>query len=345
MALPVAEAAVEDLTRSHRNLLRLVDSLTEEQWERPMPYGEWTVKDLIAHTIGDMSPSGPGLILAGVLTQQWIADTSRGFDVRARNASMVESRRHFTRDDLRQLLFEAHDAFIGAALRLDESHLPVLEFAVPMGPEYELRVEDWLWRGYHDRQHADDIRRAIEADWAPEHLTFTPEIEGRIGRLLRSQEGFLRAVYQVPDDAWEEESPLTPGWRYHDVLAHVASNEERLQVRCRSAKGEGSAEELAAVNDVEEWNAEAVKARRGRAVRELVDEWQAGKHETLRLLASFEPKHLRGSVTVGSGEKVPVIEFLSRIAAHTSRHAGQLVPGSRARRVSGGNRKSDSGSG
>ncbi|HEV8574293.1 MAG TPA: maleylpyruvate isomerase N-terminal domain-containing protein [Dehalococcoidia bacterium] len=335
MPLAVAEAAVEDLTRAHRELLRLVDSLAEGDWERPVPYGEWTVKDLVSHVIGDMSPSGPGLILAGVLTPQFIADTSKGFDVRARNAEMIESRRHFTRDDLRQLLFEAHDAFIGAALRLDESHLHVLEYAVPMGPEYELRVEDWLWRGYHDRQHADDMRRALETEWTPEKLSFTPEIEGRVGRLLRSQEAFLRAAYQVANDAWDEESPLTPGWTYHDVLAHIASNERRLQTRFRSAKGEGSEEELAAVNDVEKWNAEEVKARRGRTMRELVDEWQAGKWETLRVLASLRPEHLRGQVTVGSGEKVPLMEFLQRVAAHTSRHAGQLVPGSRARRGSG----------
>ena len=68
MALPAVEAAVEDLTRSHRELLRLVDSLSEGDWERAVPYGEWTVKDLIAHVIGDMSPGWPGLILAGVLT-------------------------------------------------------------------------------------------------------------------------------------------------------------------------------------------------------------------------------------------------------------------------------------
>ena len=60
------------------------------------------------------------------------------------------------------MLFEAHDEMIGSALRLDESHEPVLDYVFPMGPEYDLRVEDMLWRGAHDRQHADDIRRAME---------------------------------------------------------------------------------------------------------------------------------------------------------------------------------------
>src|SRR5881628_1783524 len=106
MSLPLADAAVEDLRHAHRDLLRVVDSLSDAGWQRPVPYGEWTVKDLVAHVMGDMSPSGPGLILAGVLTPDFIADNSKGFDVRARNRAMVEERRRYTRDDLRQLLFE-----------------------------------------------------------------------------------------------------------------------------------------------------------------------------------------------------------------------------------------------
>src|SRR3972149_1867981 len=97
--LPLAEAAVDDLRHAHRDLLRVVDSLSDADWQRPVPYGEWTVKDLLAPVIGDMSPSGPGLILAGVLTPQFIADTSKGYDVRTRNRSLVEERRRFTKED------------------------------------------------------------------------------------------------------------------------------------------------------------------------------------------------------------------------------------------------------
>jgi hypothetical protein len=333
MALPVAEAAVEDLTRSHRDLLRLVDSLSEGDWEKPVPYGEWTVKDLIAHVIGDMSPSGPGLILAGILTPQFIADTSKGFDIRARNASMVESRRHFTPEDLRQLLFEAHDAFIAAALRLDESHLPVLSYVVPMGPEYEIRVADWLWRGYHDRQHADDIRRALAMDYKPEHLSFIPEIELKMRMLTRTHDGLVRAIYSVADDAWAEESADCPGWTYHDIVAHVASNEQRRRVRLLSAMGEADASELEAISDIDGWNARATAERRDWPLSRLVDELDAGWHEILKVFSRLEPEHLAKQVTLGAGETMPVSEFIKRMSAHSSRHAGQLVPGSRARRT------------
>ena len=332
MPLPVVEAAVEDLTRSHRELLRLVDSLSENDWERPVPYGEWTVKDLIAHVIGDMSPSGPGLILAGILTPEFIADTSKGFDVRGRNAAMVEARRHFTREDLRQLLFEAHDAFIGAALRLDESHLAVLDYVVPMGPEYEVRVEDWLWRGYHDRQHADDIRRSLRIEYQAEGLEFIPEIDLKMRALTRTHDGLVRAIYSVAEDAWTEESEGCPGWTYHDIVAHVASNEQRRRTRLLFAMGEADTTALESINDIDGWNARAIAELRNTPLPQLVDDLVAGWHEILKVFSRFKPEHLAGRVTLAASETMPVSEFTKRMSAHSSRHAGHLVPGSSARR-------------
>ncbi len=333
MTLPQAQAAVEDLRRAHRELLRVVDALSEADWQRTVPYGPWTVKDLVAHVIGDMSPSGPGLILAGVLTPQFIADTSKGFDIRARNQAMVDERRRFTREDLRQMLFEAHDAMIEATLRLDASHLPVLRYAVPMGPGYELCVEDWLWHGYHDRQHADDIRRALAVDYKHEPLSFAPEIDDKMRALVRTQEGLLRAVYSVAGDAWGEEAADAPGWTYHDVLAHVASNEVRLQVRLRSALGAATQAEIEAVSDIDGWNRATVEQRRRVSLPALVDELAAGRQATLQVLSGFQPQDVSRPVRLAAGETLPAIEFIDRVAAHTSRHAGHLVPASRARRA------------
>ncbi|HET8944959.1 MAG TPA: maleylpyruvate isomerase N-terminal domain-containing protein [Dehalococcoidia bacterium] len=329
MTLPQAEAAIEDLRHAHRELLGVVDSLSAADWERFVPYGDWTVKDLIAHAIGDMSPSGAGLIHAGVLTPEFIAATSKGFDVRARNASIVEERRRYTREDLRQLLFESHDAMIEYALMLDESNLPVLNYPVPMGPDYEIKVEDWLWQGYHDREHTDDIRRALETDWRPEQIKFIPEIEDKMRLNVRAQEGFLRAAYSVAEDAWEAESAGCPGWTYHDIVAHVASNEKRREARLRSAIGDGSQAELAAINDVDAWNKQAVEARRGVPFRALIDELQSGWHGIQVALSRFGPDDLSLPVTLGGGETIPASEFLDRMAGHTSRHGGQLVPASR----------------
>jgi uncharacterized damage-inducible protein DinB len=334
MSLPVVEAAIDDLRRAHRELLWVVDSLAGDDWQRGVPYGEWTVKDLVAHVIGDMSPSGPGLILAGVLTPEFIADTAKAFDVRRRNQSVVEERRRFTREDLRQLLFKAHDAMIAAAMRLEEKHLPVLEYTVPMGPGYELKVEDWLWHGYHDRQHADDIRRALAIDWTPQPLTYIPELEDSVRLLVRTHEGFLRAAYSVAEDAWREEARDNPGWTYHDILAHVASNEQRIGMRILSATGGAPLSDLDAINNVEEWNRQAVEARQELSFRELIDELAAGRHAVLKALSGVTPQQLESNVALAGGAEMPLPRFLELAAAHSAHHAAQLVPASRARRWS-----------
>jgi uncharacterized protein (TIGR03083 family) len=142
---------------------------------------------------------------------------------------------------------------------------------------------------------------------------------------------FLRTLYSVADDAWEE--PALEGWTYHDVAAHVSSNEVRLQTRLRCALGEGSAEELAAVNDVERWNKERVNERAKWSVKEIADEFQAGRFETMEVLGRFTGETLGNPVTRGDGSTVAASEFVKLLSRHTSGHAAQLVPASRARRV------------
>ncbi len=334
MTLPLVEAAMDDLHIAHRDLLRVVDSLSDDDWSRYVPYGDWTVKDLIAHCIGDMSPRGVGLILAGVLTPEFIADTATTFDVRARNAAVVEQRRDLAPEDMRQMLFRCHDAMHNAALKLSEEHLPVLAYAVPMGPEYDLRVEDWLWAGYHDRQHADDIRRALEIEGQPETLTFAPEIEAKFRAMIRYREGLLRAIYSVADDTWEEESGSS-GWTYRDILAHVASNDLRMQTRLHAVLGEPNEAALAALKDIDGWNQRAAEERRGRSVRELVDESAANRRETLRVLSRLRPEHLSSPVQFVEAGELSVIDYLDLPFAHEARHAAQLVPASHARRWKG----------
>ena len=331
MTLPAALAAVVDLQHSHRELLRVVDSLKPGDWNRGVPFGEWTVKDLISHCIGDMSPSGPGLIAAGVLTPQFIAETSEAFDVRARNRDMIDERRRFTPEDLRQLLFEAHVAKIAATMRLNESHLPVLDYAVPMGPEYEIQVLDWLWFGYHDREHTDDIRRAMESDWTAQQIECLPVLEGSIRQMIRGRDGLLRAIYSVADEAWDSPAYKDDKWTYLEILAHVATNDARPQARFRSVLGQHDEAAMAALMKTAEWNEEKVAPLRGKSVRELVDLMDANRHDTLVLIGQLKPEHLSKTIRLGDGRELPVSEYIAIMGEHDSMHAGQLVPASRAR--------------
>jgi hypothetical protein len=334
MALPQALAAVVDLQHSHRELLRVVDSLKPGDWERGVPYGDWTVRDLISHCIGDMSPSGPGLIAAGVLTPKFIAETSETFDVRARNQAMIAERSHFTPEDLRQLLFEAYNARIEATLRLDESHLPVLDYAVPMGSKYEIKVLDWLWYGYHDREHTDDLRRALEIDWPPQEMNYDPQLEDSIRLMIRGRDGLLRAIYSAADDAWDEPAHSeAPGWTYRDVLAHAATNDLRPQARVRGVMGQWDEAEQSGILLTDEWNEEQVSKLRGKTVREIVDIMQVNRHDTMALISHLKAEQLSTNVRFANGREVPVKYYVAFLGEHDSMHAGELAAVSRARRA------------
>ena len=139
-------------------------------------------------------------------------------------------------------------------------------------------------------------------------------------------------MYSVADDAWQEQA-LSDGWTYHDIAAHVSSNELRLQTRLRSALGEASPQELAAVNDIEAWNEKKVTERRGRSVRQIADEFEAGRFGTMQVLSRFTGETLGNAVKRGDGSTVRAAEFVKLLSRHTSVHAGQLVPAGRARRV------------
>jgi hypothetical protein len=165
-------------------------------------------------------------------------------------------------------------------------------------------------------------------------MTYIPEIEMRMRAQQRAHDGLMRAIYSVADDAWPEQSETVPGWTYHDILAHLSSNEARRRTRLLSALVDGGQgdRQLAAVNDIDAWNQQQVEERRDWPLQKLVDELVSGWYEIRKVLARFRPEHLRAEVVLGADRRLRATEFLDRMAVHTSTHAGQLVPASRARR-------------
>jgi uncharacterized protein (TIGR03083 family) len=158
-----------------------------------------------------------------------------------------------------------------------------------------------------------------------------PEIEAAIDALDVAHRDLLRAVDSVADEAWDEPSP-DPGWTYHDVLAHVVSNELRVHARLRSAFGQADEAELKAVNDIDGWNQREIETRRGRSVRELADELAAHRQETLRLLSAFRPEHLSTPIALADGSTCSVLEYTEMFTHHVSEHAAQLAAASHPRR-------------
>ncbi|MDP2959417.1 MAG: maleylpyruvate isomerase N-terminal domain-containing protein [Longimicrobiales bacterium] len=327
MTLPVAEAAIADAQEARHQLLELVDSLAEADWSRPVPYGEWTVKDLVAHVIGDLTGGFVGMLVSGQLDPRLIPQLAQTYDPRPINTQQVAARKGASIQELRELLDRSLEPHFAATRQARPEHL---HWPIPLGPGYEIATEDMLWSGYHDRTHADDIRRALRIDWRPEPLHFLPQIEEKLFWMQRCRDGLLTAVYSVADDAWDEPGAL-PSWTHKDVLAHVAANDLRAHTRLRAALCQRDEAELAALRDVDAWNDRSVQERRERSVRELVDEMLALRHQTLRLLSRLREEHTAATVTTTRGE-MPVPDYIHWVAVHEAEHAGHLVPASRARR-------------
>jgi hypothetical protein len=203
-----------------------------------------------------------------------------------------------------------------------------------MGPGCELRIMDFLWRGTHDRQHADDIRRAIEVNYQPKERTFIPEIEAKMRRIVLAQETLLRAAYSVADDAWNETAPGFDRWTYHDILAHVSSNEVRRVLRLRSAIEGSGVYAPEDIMDVDEFNNRSVAERKSWTLRQLIDEYMTGSDGILEVLSQYTAETLAKDIDLG-GERAEFTagDFLRMMPGHTTTHAGHLVPGSRARRL------------
>lgn len=328
MTLPVAEAAIADTEEARREFAALVDSLSPADWSRPVPYGQWTVKDVVAHVVGDLTAGLHGMLVSGQLDPRTILTLARTYDPGPANAQIVAFRKDTSPQELRELLDRSMEPVFDAIRQMKPEHLG---WPIPLGPDYEITTEDYLWGDYHFRTHIDEIRRALAVDYQPEELSFLPAIQEKVAGLQRARERFIRAAYSVADDAWDEPSAF-PGWTYCHTLAHVAANDLRVHTRLRALLGDRNEAALAALADVHTWNQHSVEERSGCTTAELMDEFAALRHETLRILSRLQEEHLGATFTVSEEGEFPLLEYFDLVAEHELRHGGDLVPASRARR-------------
>ena len=334
MTLPVAEAAIADMQEARRKFIAVVNSLSPGDWSRPVPCpadpsgGPWTVKDAVAHVIGDMTAGLHGMLVSGQLDPKTIPDLAKTYDSAAANAQTVASHKDASRQELRDLLDRSLEPVFDAIRRMKPEHL---HWPIPIGPDYELTIEDFLWLGSHDRLHADEIRRALGEVCRPEDLSLLPAVQEKVTRLRRARERFMHAAYSVADDAWDEPSPHA-GWTYREVLAHLAANDLRAGIRLRAVLGEPDEAELAALRDVRGWNQRSVEERRECPIDELMDELAALRYETLRCMSRLQEEHLSAKIAMSDELEASPLEYFDMIADHELRHGGDLLPASRARR-------------
>lgn len=132
----------------------------------------------------------------------------------------------------------------------------------------------------------------------------------------------------VPADGWDDVvHEGEGGFTRRQILAHVASNDQRQMTRVRVGSGIGGpADEadLAAQADLDVWNREQVEARAGRMPAELIAEMHARRREFLALLESLSPEQ-RSRPIPFRGRTGPLTELAALIVEHGAGHAREIA--------------------
>lgn len=320
----LVERALFDMEQARAALLRELARVTEADWPRYVPYGDWTLKDLLAHVAA--FDGLWAMTTQGLLASDGVTIPVAAHDTEAARRRAIERGRKRSVASLIEELHSRRRLLTGYFELLEERHLAR---SLPAAPAGEDSVRAQIWIGYHDRQHAADIRRALAMAWEPERLAFPPEIAGAAAAL--SPDAALRVMYSIAPETWATPSPA-PGWSYHDLLAHLATADRAFQRQLRAVLATGRADRSP---DAEQVHCGLIDERRDASEEQLIEEYIASRHETLRLLAQLRPAHLRVPARFGWDEREgerPFLEYVNAFPQHETRHLAELRAAVRWRR-------------
>jgi len=313
--------AVQDMQLARRELLAELTCVGPGDWGRLVPYGARTLHDLLAHLAGAdqaWAVSAQGL-LKGEADQR---TPLKPEEARAAVDRAIERGRDRSEAELLDEMQGRRRLLLGLYEELEPRHL-----ALPL-PSYGRHnsVRERIWRGYHDRLHAADVRRALRLHWLPPDLTLEPAIRPAIEALAPGET--LYVAYSVDPRLWERPSTV-PGWSNRGLLSHIASGDWVLQLQLRHIIEQGR---VAPWPDVDAGNEERLRERRQSTVAALLEEYLSMRHETMLLLADLRPKHLRLPMTFwwdqAAGERT-VLDYVLMFERHERTHREQLRPAMR----------------
>lgn len=320
--------AVQDMHMARDELLATIARVGPEDWDRIVPYGSRTLKELLAHVAAAdqvWAAAARGLLKSEAderasLTPAEAAAARDRAIARGRHESPERLLEEMT--SRRRLLLTLYDL-------LEPRHLAL---SLPTFGDTHNSVRERIWRGYHDRLHAADILRALRMNWHPPKLNFLDDMLPVVDALSPSPT--LYVIFSVDPVMWEEPSP-DPGWSFRNLLAHIATGDWVLQQRLRGLLDDGR---VPGGIDVDAGNAQRVQERRFSTPAALVEEFLSMRHETMLLLAQLKPKHLRVMFEF-PWEPRPnehsVLEYLAGFWAHDRFHREQLRPAMRYQTAEG----------
>ncbi|MEX2247581.1 MAG: DinB family protein [Dehalococcoidia bacterium] len=324
----VAEA-VHDMHAARDQLLAAFGEVGADDWRRFVPYGDRTLHDLLAHVAA--SDHAWALAAKGLLKgESEERDASDRMAAEAARERAVARGRRRSPEQLLEEMESRRKLLLGLFELLEPRHLAL---PLPAFGERYNSARERIWLGWHDRQHAADVRAALRMAWHPPKLKLLPEVLPA-GRAL-SPDAALYVIHSVDQVEWERPSPLE-GWTNRGLLAHIATGDWVFQKHLRSVVERGCVAEWP---DVAAGNARLLEERRSSTVGALVEEFRSMRHESVLLLARLKPKHFGLKLTFWwepQPNEHTLLEYLLRFPRHEASHAEQLRPAMRHIRSDGG---------
>lgn len=326
---PYVHDAVVDMRVARDQLLAVLTEVEERDWSRYVPYGSRTLHQLLAHVASADQAwavaargllKGEGEERPPAATADPSGDRERAI---ARRRSEPPERLLDEMERRRNLLFSLYEL-------LEPRHLAL---SLRAYGEQHNSVRERIWRGYHDRLHAADVRRALRMNWHPPKLTFVPPVQPAAQAL--SPDATLYVIYSVDPARWEAPSP-DAGWSNRNLLAHIATGDWVLQHHLREIVARGRVAEWP---DVAAGNAQRVEERRFSTDAALTDEYLSMRHETMTLLARLKPKHLELEMEFWwepSPNRHTVLDYVTMFERHDRTHREQLRPAMKYATARGG---------
>lgn len=310
---------VLDMRIARNELMAALALVGPGDWSRFVPYGSRTLHDLVAHLAG--ADQAWAVAAQGLLKgESDDRPPPTPEEVRAAGERAIERGRSETPEALIAEMERRRRLLLSLYELLEPRHLAV---ALRSFPDGRNSVRERIWRGYHDRLHAADVRRALRMTWRPQRLEFLPDVSPAVRALAPGET--LYVIYSVDPEQWERPSPV-PGWSYRQLLAHIATGDWVLQGHLRHIMEHGRA---APWPDVDAGNAARLHERRLSPESALVEEYLSMRHETMRLLAQLQPEHLRLPIRFwwepGSDERT-ILDYVLAFDRHERGHREQLRP-------------------
>jgi hypothetical protein len=308
---PFVHDAVLDMQLSRQRLEDTLDGLDERDWERYVPFGSRTIRELLEHLAG--ADQRWAIAAQGLLKGE-----GEGAERATGTTAARAQRRKQTNAELREEMNRRRGLLRTLFDLLERKHLAQ---RLPAFAPHD-SVRERIWVGYHDRLHQADIERALRMNWYPQDIVHLPEIAPAAASL--DPGAMLYVIYSVDESYWERPSPLE-GWSYRGLLAHIATGDWVLQYQLRHVIEHGS---VVTWPDVTAGNAERVEERRFTTWQTLTDEFLSMRHETMRLLAEVKPPHLKLALERPwlpvDQRSATVFDYLRDFWWHDDSHRNQL---------------------